>query len=173
MHSSLWRSIMSPTIEESICGATIEEGALKRIMLKRFVVLAGVLAMALAFTVPVIADEVSQNVTDQVSQSTDREVDSGDVGQTSEVTDSGSSANQCVGGSGVTNTGNLQPATDLLQFNSVANDFQFEDGGSANVLQVDAVAGDFAFDGGGPQLAVDGSGTTSCGQQGNQAATTG
>jgi hypothetical protein len=53
---------------------------------------------------------------------------------------------------------------DVLQYNSLAEDFQFEDVGGAdlNILQTDSEAGDFEFDGGGGPLTVGGANETAC-----------
>lgn len=149
----------------------LRRGALKRI--KRFMVLAAMLGMVLIFAVPVVAAEVSQNAGEGVGQNSDMASESGDAGQTFDAAGSGGNSNQCAGVSGNGNTGSTRPATDVIQFDSQADDFQFQNGGSARVLQFGSKAGDFAFDGGNPSLTVSGNSTTTCGQQGNQGAATG
>jgi hypothetical protein len=130
------------------------------------------LVMALVLAVPVIAAEVSQSAGDGAGQNSESTAESGDAGQTFDTTGSGGSSSQCAGLSGNGNTAGSRPFTDVLQFDSKANDFQFEDGGSAQVMQVGSTADNFAFDGGDPSLTVSGDSTTDCGQQGNQGAAT-
>src|SRR5918998_2573718 len=62
----------------------------------------------------------------------------------------GSNGNQCVGIQGVGNTGNAQNLTDVIQYGSEADDFEFEEVGSTITLSPESF--------------------TTCDQQGNQAA---
>jgi hypothetical protein len=66
----------------------------------------------------------------ELTQETEQEAESGDVNQSFEVTSTGDNSNQCAGVQGVTNTGNPQNVTDLLQAVSDADDFEFEEVGS-------------------------------------------
>ena len=63
-----------------------------------------------------------------------------------------------------------QGGIDILQYDSEADDFEFEEvgGSDLNILQADAQAGDFEFDGGGDPLTVGGANETSCDQKANQ-----
>jgi LPXTG-motif cell wall-anchored protein len=90
--------------------------------LKRLMPLAAILAMMLVAAAPAIA---------QVSQEGDQEGDSGDVGQSSTVTSSGSSADQCAAILAAAQGGNSQNQTDLVQSDgSEADDFEFDESGS-------------------------------------------
>jgi multisubunit Na+/H+ antiporter MnhC subunit len=79
-------------------------------------------AMVLGASVPSLALELTQE--------TEQEAESGDVDQTFEVTSEGDNSNQCAGVQGVSNTGNPQNVTDLLQAESEADEFEFEEVGS-------------------------------------------
>ena len=83
--------------------------------------LAALLAMLALAAVPVIA---------QVSQEEEQEGESGELNQDFSVTGSGDNSTQCVGIQGVGNTGNAQNLTDVLQYGSTADDFEFEEVGS-------------------------------------------
>jgi hypothetical protein len=52
------------------------------------------------------------------------------VDQSFTVTGGGDNSNQCVGLSGVANTGNSQNQIDLIQYASTADDFEFDETGS-------------------------------------------
>lgn len=136
--------------------------------MRKLMVLVAMLVMALVFVVPVVAQEFSQSVGEGISQSSEPEAESGDVNQSFDVSGSGDQSNQCADVSGVTNTGNSQPVTQVIQYNSVADDFEFE-GGGAQIIQANSEAGDFEFEGS-PDLTVEGSSTTSCEQRVNEAA---
>ncbi len=87
--------------------------------------LAALLAMLIVAAIPAIA---------QVSQETEQEGESGEVDQSFEVSGSGDNSNQCVGIQGVANTGNAQNNTNILQYASEADDFEFEEvGGTITV----------------------------------------
>src|ERR671914_432102 len=104
--------------------------------------LVALLAMLAVAAVPAIA---------QIDQETEQEAESGDLDQTFEVTGSGDNSSQCVGIQGVGNTGNAQNVTDVIQYGSTADDFEFEEVGST--------------------IDVSPTSTTTCDQQVNQAAT--
>jgi len=83
--------------------------------------LAALLAMLALAAVPVIA---------QVSQEEEQEGESAELNQDFSVTGSGDNSTQCAGIQGVGNTGNAQNLTDVLQYGSTADDFEFEEVGS-------------------------------------------
>ena len=89
--------------------------------MRKLMLLAALLAMLALAAVPVIA---------QVSQEEEQDAESGELNQNFSVTGSGDNSNQCVGIQGVGNTGNTQNLTDVLQYGSTADDFEFEDVGS-------------------------------------------
>ena len=89
--------------------------------MKKLMLLAALLAMLALAAVPVIA---------QVTQEDEQEGESGELDQSFEVTGSGDNSTQCVGIQGVGNTGNAQNVTDILQYGSTADEFEFEEVGS-------------------------------------------
>ena len=89
--------------------------------MKKLMLLAALLAMLAVAAIPAIA---------QVTQEEEQEGESGELDQSFEVTGSGDNSNQCVGIQGVGNTGNAQNLTDVLQYGSTADDFEFEEVGS-------------------------------------------
>ena len=89
--------------------------------MKKLMLLAALLAMLALAAVPVIA---------QVTQEDEQEGESGELDQSFEVTGSGDNSTQCVGIQGVGNTGNAQNVTDVLQYGSTADEFEFEEVGS-------------------------------------------
>ena len=109
--------------------------------MKKLMLLAALLAMLALAVVPAIA---------QVTQEDEQEADSGDLDQTFTVTGSGDNSNQCVGAQVAGNTGNSQNQLDILQYDSVADEFEFEEVGST--------------------ITVSPSNTTTCDSQVNQAA---
>jgi ribosome-interacting GTPase 1 len=109
--------------------------------MKKLMLLAAFLAMLTLAAIPAIA---------QVSQESEQEAESGDLDQSFTVTSEGSNSDQCVGIQGVGNTGNAQNLTDIIQYASEADDFEFEEIGST--------------------IDVSPSSSTSCDQQVNQAA---
>jgi len=109
--------------------------------MRKLMLLAAVLAMAIVAIAPAIA---------QVSQESEQDTESGEVNQTFTVTGGGDNSNQCAGISGVANTGNAQNQIDLIQYASTADDFEFEDSDAT--------------------LTVSPTNTTTCDQQVNQAA---
>ncbi len=110
--------------------------------MKKLMLLTALLAMLALAAVPAIA---------QISQESEQEGESGELDQSFTVTSSGDNSNQCVGIQGVGNTGNSQNVTDVLQYGSTADDFEFEEVGST--------------------IDVSPSNSTTCDQQVNQAAT--
>ena len=110
--------------------------------MKKLMLLTALLAMLALAAVPAIA---------QISQESEQEGESGELDQSFTVTSSGDNSNQCVGIQGVGNTGNAQNVTDILQYGSTADEFEFEEVGST--------------------IDVSPSNSTSCDQQVNQAAT--
>ena len=104
--------------------------------------LAALLAMLALAAVPAIA---------QISQETEQEGESGELNQDFSATQEGDNSSQCVGIQGVGNTGNSQNVIDLIQYGSLADDFEFEEVGST--------------------IDVSPTNTTECTQQVNQAAT--
>src|ERR687893_141258 len=109
--------------------------------MRKLILLAALLAMVLLTAIPAIA---------QVTQETEQEGESGELDQSFEVTGSGDNSNQCVGIQGVGNTGNAQNVTDVIQYGSEADDFEFD--------EVDS------------SIDVSPTSTTTCDQQVNQAA---
>jgi hypothetical protein len=147
----------------------------ERIILKKWMLLAAMAAMVLVAAIPAtvsIADtSTSQNVDEGVTQDSELEAESGEMDQTFEVSGSGDNSNQCAGLQGVGNTAGQSGGIDILQYDSEADDFEFEEVGGAhlNILQVDSEADKFEFDEVGGPLTVDGTNETSCEQQANQA----
>ena len=90
--------------------------------MKKLMLLAALLAMLALAAVPVIA---------QVSQEEEQEGESGELDQSFEVTGSGDNSTQCANIQGVGNTGNAQNVTDVLQYGSTADEFEFEEVGSS------------------------------------------
>ena len=111
--------------------------------MKKLMMLAAMLAMAMVLmaALPAIA---------QVTQGTEQEAESGEVDQSFEITGEGDNSNQCAGIQGTTNTGESQNVLDVLQYESTADDFEFEEVGS--------------------DITVSPTNTTTCDQQVNQAA---
>ena len=89
--------------------------------MKKLMLLTALLAMLALAAVPAIA---------QISQESEQEGESGELDQSFTVTSSGDNSNQCVGIQGVGNTGNAQNVTDVLQYGSTADEFEFEEVGS-------------------------------------------
>lgn len=90
--------------------------------MRKLMLLAALLAMLAVAAIPAIA---------QVGQESEQETESADLDQTFTVTGGGDNSNQCVGIQGVGNTGNAQNLTDIIQYDSEADDFEFEEGGSS------------------------------------------
>ena len=109
--------------------------------MKKLMLLAALLAMLALAAVPVIA---------QVTQEEEQEGESAELDQTFTVTSEGDNSNQCANIQGVGNTGNAQNLTDVLQYGSTADEFEFEEVGST--------------------ITVSPENSTTCDQQVNQAA---
>jgi uncharacterized membrane protein len=89
--------------------------------MKKLMLLAALLAMLALAAVPVIA---------QVTQEEEQEGESAELDQSFEVTGSGDNSSQCANIQGIGNTGNAQNITDILQYGSTADEFEFEEVGS-------------------------------------------
>ena len=89
--------------------------------MKKLMLLATLLTMLALAAVPVIA---------QVTQEEEQEGESGELNQDFTATQEGDNSTQCVGIQGVGNTGNAQNLTDVLQYGSTADEFEFEEVGS-------------------------------------------
>jgi len=90
--------------------------------MKKLMILAALLATVLLTAIPAIAQ--------QVSQDTEQEGESGEVDQDLSATQEGSNSTQCAGIQGVTNTGNAQNAIGIIEYQSRADDLEFEEVGS-------------------------------------------
>ena len=90
--------------------------------MKRLTLLAAVLVMVLVTSAPALA---------QVEQEDEQEGESGEVDQTFGVSSSGDSANQCAEILAAAQSGNAQNIQELVQADSDAGDFEFENGGSS------------------------------------------
>ena len=90
--------------------------------LRKFTMIAMILAMTLAVAIPALA---------QVGQEGEQEGESGDVDQSFEVTSEGDNSSQCANVQGTAQTGNSQNQLDLVQFDSEADDFEFDEVGSS------------------------------------------
>ena len=112
--------------------------------MKKVMLLAALLAMLVVAAVPAIA---------QVGQEFEQETDSGDVDQSFEVTGSGDNGSQCANIEGNANTGNLQGESSFIQYASTIEELEQEEIGS--------------------DLTVTGTGSTTCTQDVNQAASAG
>ena len=89
--------------------------------MKKLMLLAALLAMLIVAVVPAIA---------QVSEEGEQETESGEVDQSFEVAGSGDNSNQCANIQGVGQTGNAQNQTNLIQYGSESDDFEFDEVGS-------------------------------------------
>ena len=92
--------------------------------MRKLMLLAALLAMAMVLmaALPAIA---------QVTQEDEQEGESADIDQDFSVTSEGDNSNQCAGIQGASNTGNSQNVIDLLQYESITDDFEFEEVGSS------------------------------------------
>src|SRR3954469_12529823 len=79
------------------------------VTLKKVMLLAALLAMAVVAAVPAIA---------QVTQTPEQEVESGDSSQNFTVTGGGNNSNACQGIQGISNTGNAVNNPNILQYAS-------------------------------------------------------
>ena len=109
--------------------------------MKKLMLLAALLAMLAVAAIPAIA---------QVTQEDEQEGESADIDQSFDVTGSGDNSSQCANIQGVGNTGNTQNITDILQYGTTADEFEFEEVGST--------------------ITVSGTNPVTCDQQVNQAA---
>ena len=124
---------------------------MKRIMLKRLLLLAAMVAMVLAVAIPAVAGGANTgNAQNVIGHDSEQEADSGEINQSLEAAGSGDNSNQCLGFSATANTGNSQNAIDLTQYDSEADDFEFDEVNS--------------------DLTTSGTSETTCNQQVNQAA---
>ena len=89
--------------------------------MKKLMLLAALLAMLIVAVVPAIA---------QVSEEAEQETESGEVNQDFSATSEGDNSSQCAGIQGVGQTGNSQNQTNLIQYGSTADDFEFDEVGS-------------------------------------------
>jgi uncharacterized membrane protein len=90
--------------------------------MKKLMLLAALLAMVAVAAIPAIA---------QVTQEEEQEGESAELNQDFSVTSEGDNSNQCANIQGVGNTGNTQSLTDVLQYGSTADEFEFEEVGSS------------------------------------------
>jgi hypothetical protein len=91
-------------------------------VLRKFMIMAMMLAMSLVAAIPALAFEIGQE--------SEQESESGEVDQEFSVTGEGDNSNQCANVQGVAQTGNSQNVIDLLPVYSVADDFEFDEVGS-------------------------------------------
>ena len=89
--------------------------------MKKLMVIVAMLSMTLIVTVPAMAE---------IDQESEQESESGEVDQSFEASSSGDNSNQCASIQGVANTGNAQNQIDLVEFFSLADDFEFDEVGS-------------------------------------------
>ena len=93
--------------------------------MKKLMLLAALLAMLAVAAVPVIA---------QVTQEEEQEGESAEISQDFSAAQEGDNSSQCVGIQGAANTGNPQNITDIFQYASTADEFEFEEvGGTITV----------------------------------------
>jgi hypothetical protein len=91
--------------------------------LKKVMLLAALLAMAVVAAVPAIA---------QVTQTPEQEVESGDSSQTFTVTGGGDNSNACQGIQGISNTGNAVNNPNILQYAS-EGEVEIDDSGNFEI----------------------------------------
>ena len=89
--------------------------------MNKLTVVVAMLAMTLMVAAPAMAE---------IDQESEQEAESGEVDQSFDVSSSDDNSNQCAGIQGVSNTGNAQNQIDLVQFFSLADDFEFDEVGS-------------------------------------------
>ena len=77
----------------------------------------------------------NNNAVPVITQEFDQEAQSGDVSQSFNVSNTGDNSNQCAGIQGVANTGNAQNQTSLIQYDSEADDFEFDEVGSTITVE--------------------------------------
>jgi len=120
--------------------------------MRKFVLLAALLALLVAAALPAFADKGRDNGDrndgknhqqqrhkggggggggeSAVSQESEQDAESGELNQSFNVSQTGDNSTQCAGIQGVGNTGNAQNLTDVIQYGSEADDFEFEEVGS-------------------------------------------
>ena len=140
--------------------------------MRKFVLLAALLTLLVAAALPALADKGRDNGDrndgknhqqqrhkggggggggeSAVSQESEQDAESAELNQSFNVSQTGDNSTQCAGIQGVGNTGNAQNLTDVIQYGSEADDFEFEEGGST--------------------IEMNPTNTTTCDQQVNQAA---
>jgi hypothetical protein len=92
-------------------------------IVKKVMLLAALLAMAVVAAVPAIA---------QVTQTPEQGVESGDSSQSFVVTGGGDNSNTCQGIQGISNTGNALNNTNVLQYDSVG-EVEVDDSGNFEI----------------------------------------
>ena len=90
--------------------------------MKKLMLSAAMLAMVLVASAPALA---------QATQEDEQEGESGEVDQSFDVSGGGSNGNQCAPIQGVGQSGNAQDVTDVIESDSDADDFEFEENGSS------------------------------------------
>jgi hypothetical protein len=138
--------------------------------MRKFVLLAALLAVLVAAALPAFADKGRDNGDRNdgknrqhqrhnggggngdpaISQESEQDAESGELNQSFNVSQTGDNSTQCAGIQGVGNTGNAQNLTDVLQYGSEADEFELEEVGST--------------------IEMNPTNTTTCDQQVNQAA---
>jgi hypothetical protein len=93
----------------------------RRKEMKKLMLIAAMLAMTLIVATPAMAE---------IDQESEQDAESGEVDQSFEVSNTGDNSNQCANVQGVANTGNAQNQIDLVEFFSLADDFEFDELGS-------------------------------------------
>ena len=90
--------------------------------MKKLMVMAMMLTIALVAALPAVADDIDQE--------NEQEADSGEVNQDFSVAGGeGDNSNQCANVQGAAQTGNAQNQIDILQDASTVDDFEFEEVG--------------------------------------------
>ena len=92
--------------------------------MKKLMLLAALLAMAVVAAVPALA---------QVSQETEQEAESGDATQNFNVTGGGDNSNACQMVQGIDNTGNATNNTSVLQYANTDTEFEQDDSGNFTI----------------------------------------
>jgi hypothetical protein len=90
--------------------------------LKKLMLLGALLATLALAAIPAIGQVVTQEQ--------EQEGEAGDLDQSFEVAGSGDNSSQCANIQGAGNTANSQNITDILQYGSTADEFEFEEVGS-------------------------------------------
>lgn len=138
--------------------------------MNKFVMIAAMLVLVLAFDVTAIAD-VSQNVGSGISQGIAQQDQSGDVTASGSVNSAANNSNQCVTPQGFGNTGSPHAQAAVLQYNSRSGDIN-ADGTSLSLLQFNSRSGDIKGDGGSP-MTLEPALVGSCGQDVQQSGAAG